>query len=784
MAFKVAARTILELGAELISSDGIALYELIKNAYDAGSKRATITITSTLKFSEMRNALGRLSAVEAKLAKDRIDSIAERRLVGVMREEILGRLDVDIVHTDRDDFRERLERAETVAGLRTQLLSAYEDLNVIDVLDTGEGMSLEKLNDVFLTIGTTSRLNGDRHYTGGKGIGRLSAMRLGDILEVQTSVKGETCWNILEIDWRDVAAAAGEQIGALKVSGRTGSEKEDPDSQGTRIRIRNLKADWDKEKMKRLADRYFSRLFDPFGSRRRYPLVLLVNGQDVEIPVFDQEILAEALAKADITYSLGDDGPRLVLEIDYLARGHQKVEVWDATDILGLTSKEDLSVESLTTLGPFRASFHWFNRQRIKAIDGFGDRDKVRDTINRWANGLLMYRDGFRVNPYGNPDDDWLGIDFRALGSAGYKVNRKQLIGAVYISAKDNPYLIDQTNREGLRSNEEKSLLILLLQAAITEKFKNFLNQVEKQARKAEKVSATETAAYLEEVDRKVSRAFKALAGSIPADRRDDMDFVVSTFDELHTRLDTARTTVAAAEREQRELVDLAGVGLQVEIVAHELNRITRRTLSLIAGLDRDDFDARQNATFDSIESQMVVIRKRLDVLDPLGPNSRNRKETVDLRELVEMLLASHQDQFERYGITGTVRTHPRDARAFQIKAVRGMIVQVLENLIDNSVFWLRQRIRVNPSFSASIVVDVDVEGSEIRITDNGPGIPAERAQEIFQPFVSFKPPGEGKGLGLYISREIAKRHSSDLYLRNEPDIEGRLHTFVLDING
>lgn len=783
MSFKVAARTILELGAELISSDGIALYELIKNAYDARSKRATITVRSTLKYSELRNALGRIAVAERELGPTATRN-AEARTVDTLRTELYGRLDADVTQSDREDFLRRLARATTLARLRSELNEAYEELNVIEVSDTGEGMSLETLNDVFLTIGTTSRLNRTEHYTGGKGIGRLSAMRLGDILEVSTSTAGEPNFNLLEIDWRDVAAAAGKDLAALQVSASRGSRKNDAKTQGTRIRIRNLKADWDRERMKRLAERYFSRLFDPFSGRARYPLRIFVNEQSIDIPTFDAEILVEAMAKANITYSFQDGKPRLALEIDYMAKGSTKVDVWSMDDILGLTSKEDLSVEALTSLGPFKASFHWFNRQRIKAIDGFGDRDKVKDTVNSWANGLMMYRDGFRVNPYGNPDDDWLGIDVKAFGSSGYKVNRKQLIGAVYITAKENPYLIDQTNREGLRSNEEKSLLILLLQTAITEKFKSFLNQVEKQARNAEKVSAAETTAYLEGVDKKIRNTFKNLAVSIPKERRDDVEFVEATFQELHDRLDSARSTVAIAEREQRELVDLAGIGLQVEIVAHELNRITRRTLSLIAGLDRDDFDARQNATFDSIESQMLVIRKRLDVLDPLGPNSRNRKEAVDLKGLVEMLLASHEDQFERYGIKGQLRMHPPNAKSFNIKAVKGMIVQVIENLIDNSVFWLKQRRRLDPGFAGSIVVDVDVAGSEIRITDNGPGVPVNRAEEIFLPFVSFKPPGEGKGLGLYISREIAKRHSSDLYLLAEPNEEGRLHTFVLDING
>ena len=74
----------------------------------------------------------------------------------------------------------------------------------------------------------------------------------------------------------------------------------------------------------------------------------------------------------------------------------------------------------------------------------------------------MLFRDGFRVFPYGNSDDDWLDLDRKALASSGYKVNRKQIIGQVKITMSGNPCLIDQTNREGLRDCLEKEALVNL----------------------------------------------------------------------------------------------------------------------------------------------------------------------------------------------------------------------------------------------------------------------------------------------------------------------------------
>ena len=65
----------------------------------------------------------------------------------------------------------------------------------------------------------------------------------------------------------------------------------------------------------------------------------------------------------------------------------------------------------------------------------------------------------------------------------------------------------------------------------------------------------------------------------------------------------------------------------------------------------------------------------------------------------------------------------------------------------------------------------------------NGPGIAQERREIIFQPFVSSKPAAQGRGLGLYISRELAIYHDWQLFLDTEAGLHcpGRLNRFVLD---
>ena len=119
------------------------------------------------------------------------------------------------------------------------------------------------------------------------------------------------------------------------------------------------------------------------------------------------------------------------------------------------------------------------------------------------------------------------------------------------------------------------------------------------------------------------------------------------------------------------------------------------------------------------------------------------------------------------------------------VKMVRGMFIQVIENLISNSVYWLKQKLEMDPGGKPTITVTVHTEDKKVSFSDNGPGIdPADR-EDVFRPFFTRKPPGQGKGLGLYISRQIAEYHGAKLDLDAAKDHHtGHHHTFIFDVSG
>ena len=113
-------------------------------------------------------------------------------------------------------------------------------------------------------------------------------------------------------------------------------------------------------------------------------------------------------------------------------------------------------------------------------------------------------------------------------------------------------------------------------------------------------------------------------------------------------------------------------------------------------------------------------------------------------------------------------------------------IGRVLLNLISNAFYAVQQREtqQTNGPYKPTVTVSTCLKESkvEIKIADNGTGIPAEVADKIFQPFFTTKPPGQGTGLGLSLAYDIAKAHGGELGMTTEAGT-GTTFTLTLPIS-
>lgn len=777
--FKVTARAVLELGSELISSDIIAFYELIKNGFDAGSERGV-----EIEFDIV---LGRRAFKQFKreLENDTANF-----------QTIRGRIEKSL-NSDAEQLYEAgikaLNSARSAKMLHLALDEIYES-NSISVSDTGSGMSLDDLERVFLVIGTPSRKTAvdaalksrskSIPFLGEKGIGRLSAMRLGKKLEVRSAKQSDTRINILDINWSKFGELDA-MLEDIPVAPREGGKKPAKDWYGTRITIRSLDADWTRRRLEDLALEEFSMLSDPLAGRRsRKRVVLLWNGDRVKIPSLDKDFLDDAHASIEGKYEVIDEHPRLTLKMTIRKLGfdHPEIKdtkVFEGADIYGPIAGKDTGIDgpALETVGDFSFKAHWFNRRRIKATNKYTSAE-LKDLHRQWT-GIRLYRDGFRVYPYGEEDNDWLNLDRKALMAKGYLLNKIQFVGQVNIGRATNPELIDQTNREGLQVTPEHEVLLAVVQFSIQTQLREKMRSVEREYKEQrEKFEPAKT--EVKALEKRARNSIAVLRKTASPEERATIDNLQMTLFEVTEFAQRAQKRIEEVEHDAQQMIDMAGIGLMVEMVAHELARTSEDALDNLNALRAKSVPDDVRARIESLRASMTSISKRLRVLDPLSVSGRQASESFLLNELIQETFDAHETQFLRHDITLHLDL---DTKPIKIRAVKGMVVQVLENLISNSIYWLGLEKAQSSGYKPSIFLSLDPLTSTIYFEDNGPGIHPDNANDVFEMFFSLKEVKKRRGLGLFIARHCASFNGGTLELdTEEPNTLGRLNRFIYSI--
>jgi signal transduction histidine kinase len=154
--------------------------------------------------------------------------------------------------------------------------------------------------------------------------------------------------------------------------------------------------------------------------------------------------------------------------------------------------------------------------------------------------------------------------------------------------------------------------------------------------------------------------------------------------------------------------------------------------------------------------------------------NDSGIKESVDINALVEEYsrLAFHGARAREKGFNVKLET-ALDGSAGQVKIIPQEIGRVVLNLITNAFQAVSGKVKGNadgyvPMVALSTMRLGDMV--EIRVKDNGPGIPSEFREKIFQPFFTTKPAGQGTGLGLSISYDILKKHGGEINVVSESE--------------
>ena len=117
-------------------------------------------------------------------------------------------------------------------------------------------------------------------------------------------------------------------------------------------------------------------------------------------------------------------------------------------------------------IGPVEGRFYVFDRDRA-VLNRLGESQLIRNYLDE-NGGIRVYRDEVRVYNYGEPGDDWLGLDLRRVNTPTRNISRNIVVGAVDLSLADSAGLIEKTNREGFVENPAFRRLQRIVTGALT----------------------------------------------------------------------------------------------------------------------------------------------------------------------------------------------------------------------------------------------------------------------------------------------------------------------------
>lgn len=714
--FKPYARLLTMLGDQLIKNERIALVEVIKNSYDADASWVKVTF---------------------------------------------------------EGFNGNFE-----ANANSKIL----------IEDDGFGMTRDIIENHWVNPATPVKLIGKktnqmtekgRVIQGEKGIGRFALLKLGRKLEITTRTANSDVELVLELDLttynKDFLGDDGEPkfLEDINLSLKEvrppkaivpqelelGVRTVRRPAYGTRIEISHLESPWSRSKVEHvykdlvrlqsifipedaagqsLSEKFDvsifrNEVFEPFSEKYRVALENLIQNNAVhriEDGKYDE-------VKKEFTFSLNGAKTRL---------GLGDPEISGLTIFRKYFGEEGQKLQAHgTSCGSFSFAFFVFDFS-ADAKGPFQLDAEEKKLIKEHR--IYLYRDGIRVYPYGDPEDDWLGIDiYRGTVRASEFLSNDQVLGYVNITQAGNPRLRDKTNREGLIDEGEA-----------TSDFVELLRIVLAWVRKKPYAQYRSNLGSSKEIEIfKAQKVDKAL---------DDVVDLPAATPEVKRQVAEIRRLYQAERKylvQRAETTEhLAGVGLSVETASHDLMSAMQQVVKVMDGLisqTRRAGELNKEVMFrelSSMRGMLSFVQSQIQDLQLLFKSTKQRRKDIRVKDVLEKVIRIFSAALNRDRITVQIE---ETLTPLVAKTTDAVLLQLFLNLFDNASYWLKS---VTTTREISILLDGD-EGVLI-FSDTGPGIRNDDAPYIFDPFYTGRGE-EGRGLGLYIARQLLERHEYGIEL-------------------
>jgi len=650
----------------------------------------------------------------------------------------------------------------------------------IIIADDGHGMAYEVVTNIWMIPGTSDKVKRNispsgRILLGAKGIGRLAAGRLGDILTLETTdIKNKT--TIIKINW--TTFFEDKFLDEIAVNVEVEDKGKSP---GTELIIERISNDWmQKDTIKKLRTELRKLLSPVIFKKEEFGIFL----------DFDESLIE------DFKEYHGDIEPFPIFEYyDYRLwgtiseYGKMELEYQNGIDrrIPVETIKQTLDVKELNVrlnankllFGSIKIDIRVFDRdpeamdeliKRSELKDGDGiyfGKNEAKRVLNDLS-GINLFREGFRIRPYGDPGNDWLALDKTRVQNPTMRIGSNQIAGYIQIDSEKNSDLKEKSSREGLLENNSFFDLIKVVKKCLSileEKRYNFRKKIGRGRTSPEIEKAITEFLSIDKLQNDIN---KYLTTTVKDEniRNEVNNIIEKEFEEKTKDFVKIQDTLSVYEGQ-------VTLGKIVGIIMHEgkkpikyIHEQSPRIGNWLTFLRDKNILAPDEAIFSTEEilNRLSQLKFESDILislfnqlDPLAV----RKRIVSKKNLMNGLIDNAITLFNTELKNNNIKVIKNYFDKYYFYGSDYDIYKTITNLFDNSIYWLSVTEKNNKSITINMFYD---EGFLILdFVDNGPGIKNEFIGSVFEPGFSTK--YRGTGLGLSIAGESISRNNGTIKL-------------------
>lgn len=671
--------------------------------------------------------------------------------------------------------RELVGRAETAVSELVK--NAYDadaknvEVNFIDslwsggtleIVDDGLGMTYDQLKSGFMTISSTDKVHNPlsirygRSRAGKKGIGRFATQRLGKKLIIITQTLESDQALKLTIDWdkytvdQDISSIT-NQIEYLS--------KEKPE--GTTLIIEDLREGWSEAAIKRIY-RYVSDLFQPD--------YLSDSSQNLQIAKQNDESFKVKFSQINegISYEIASPQKMLfdkniaVIEgyVDSVGDGFVgvKSEKLNLDDYaISIDNANDSKKFQFIKDVHFKAYYFIYNRADYYINITNLELNNIQK-LSRENSGIRLYRNGFRVLPYGESQDDWLGLDRRWTGASGQTnipFGNKNLFGFVEILDKEGLLFQETASREGLIENAAFQELVDFLDKSFSAA----------RGRIAEKIKL---------IKRDSSKDFGSNVDE-EADDTSDKKTIEEEFEEVENEIkdESVKETFKNIQEKYKEAVEelgmlriLASLGLTIGEFTHEIIQFTPSINGFISKLyESNENNLNTIKILDDLKRTFANFTSYTSYFNAtVSENTSREIKPILITDVVDFFFKNIKEDIDRQNTELLIESYGYDLYTTPMHISEWS--SVLYNLYTNS----KKAIKRSGNIGKMKMITGEENGKiYLELHDNGDGIPEENKNRVFNAFFTTSTPAgfdapldeklTGTGLGLKIIKDIVEAY-------------------------